>query len=203
MSFYFDPVHVTQAAAYLVSCAGKPRMERMKLLKLLYFADRESLREQGFPITGDTPYAMEYGPVLSRVYDYIKGQCKNDPGQEFWSKHFQTVSSREVELINDAGMSELTRYEIGILEKVCTEHEHLDAMGLSELSHEFPEWAGNYVSGTSVVIPLDSLMDALGIAREEERREIRRTREEDLEYFEGMQKLKHGLEHPSGGMSKS
>jgi hypothetical protein len=35
--------------------------------KLLYLADRESLKKTGRPITGDRVVAMEHGPVLRSV----------------------------------------------------------------------------------------------------------------------------------------
>ena len=48
-------------------------MSYLRLLKLLYIADREWLAETGESITGDRVYAMKQGPVLSTLYDLIKG----------------------------------------------------------------------------------------------------------------------------------
>lgn len=39
-------------------------MSYLRMLKLLYLADRESLKETGHTITGDRVVAMEHGPVL-------------------------------------------------------------------------------------------------------------------------------------------
>jgi uncharacterized phage-associated protein len=45
---------------------------------MLYIADRISLDRMDQPITGDCAYSMKFGPVLSGVYDLIKGQNVND-----------------------------------------------------------------------------------------------------------------------------
>jgi Protein of unknown function (DUF4065) len=50
-------------------------MEYVRLLKLLYIADREMMAEAGAPVTGDRAVAMDHGPVLSHVYDLVKGKA--------------------------------------------------------------------------------------------------------------------------------
>ena len=72
MSFRFDVNKVAQATAYLLRSMEKERHRFMALLKMLYIAERESLKENGFPITGDTYVAMRHGAVLSRTYDLMK-----------------------------------------------------------------------------------------------------------------------------------
>ena len=61
-------------------------MNYMRVLKLLYIADREALRETGRPITGGRITAMERGPVLEDVYDLIRGQHLEMP---LWDEHFE------------------------------------------------------------------------------------------------------------------
>ena len=48
------------------------RRDFHKIFKLLYFTDREFLKEYGMPVTGDTYIAMEAGPVPSKTYDMFK-----------------------------------------------------------------------------------------------------------------------------------
>ena len=62
------------------------RMNYMRLLKLLYIADRESISETGRPITGGSILAMERGPVLEGVYDLIRGQHAE---MALWSEFLQ------------------------------------------------------------------------------------------------------------------
>ena len=71
--FCFD--RSLQAAAYLLKSAKGRELRYIHLLKMLYIADREYLVEYGYTITGDNAVAMQYGPVLSRILNLIKGQC--------------------------------------------------------------------------------------------------------------------------------
>jgi uncharacterized phage-associated protein len=71
LRFHFEKS--LQAAGVLLHLEGG-RMPYMRLLKLLYIADREMLAETAKPVTGDRAYAMKNGPVLSHVYALIKGE---------------------------------------------------------------------------------------------------------------------------------
>ena len=73
MNFRFNFERALQASAYLLRLDGK-RMGYLRLLKLLYIADREWLAETGESITGDRAYAMKYGPVLSSDLRPHQGQ---------------------------------------------------------------------------------------------------------------------------------
>jgi uncharacterized phage-associated protein len=75
-----------QAIAAFLHFHGTKDMSYLRMLKLLYIADRESLRATGRPITGDQMVAMEHGPVLSGVFDLIKGEHKAWPR---WSECFK------------------------------------------------------------------------------------------------------------------
>ena len=68
MKFRFNFAKTLQASAVLLRRDDK-RMSRLRLLKLLYFADRELLVAKVRTITGDSVVAMKYGPVLSQTYD--------------------------------------------------------------------------------------------------------------------------------------
>src|SRR5580700_367699 len=75
-----------QAIGVLFRHDGVRRMNYMRLLKLLYIADREAVKETGRPITGGPLMAMERGPVLQEVYDLIRGQHAAMP---FWDRYFR------------------------------------------------------------------------------------------------------------------
>jgi uncharacterized phage-associated protein len=69
--FTFDERKATAVASALLQLAGRS-MHYLELLKLLYYADRESLDLYGQPITGDRYVNMRHGPVLRSVYDLVK-----------------------------------------------------------------------------------------------------------------------------------
>lgn len=194
MSWYFDPHRVTQAAAFLVNCSGAKRMQYLKLLKLLYFADRESLREKGYPITGDEAYAMDYGPVLTRVYAYIK--CQIRAGADVWSRYFRTFGY-DIELVDEPGTGDLSKYDRRILAQVYEKYKDRDGFDLRHLSHDFPEWKETYEeSGASKPIPIEKTLDALGIQIENLHDRI----EEDRSYFQCFGDIENGVDCQRRGM---
>jgi hypothetical protein len=65
MTFRFKFERSLQAAGVLLGLDGN-RMQRIRLLKPLYIADRELLSETGRTITGDRGVDMDHGPVLAR-----------------------------------------------------------------------------------------------------------------------------------------
>ena len=73
----FNEKKATQAAAHLLRLRGG-RMSYMKLIKLLYLADREALLRWGRTISTDRYVSMDRGPVLSRVLDLATDG--EDPG---------------------------------------------------------------------------------------------------------------------------
>jgi hypothetical protein len=65
------------ATAYLIRRQGGSDT-MFFLLKKLYYADRSSLICWGNTITGDEMASMEKGPILSRIYDLMKGKNNAD-----------------------------------------------------------------------------------------------------------------------------
>ncbi|HTR47426.1 MAG TPA: Panacea domain-containing protein [Verrucomicrobiae bacterium] len=64
LTFEFNLEKLVQAIAYF-SKAGVPDLTKLKIAKLLYFADKEHLLEYGTPIIGDVYWCMDWGPVPS------------------------------------------------------------------------------------------------------------------------------------------
>ena len=73
-------------------------MSYMKLIKLLYLADREALLRWGRPITFDAYVSMDRGPVLSSVLDLINGgtapghlprRVADRPNREYLAERFE------------------------------------------------------------------------------------------------------------------
>src|SRR5205823_9295848 len=104
----FDADKVAEAAALLLAEQKGWKMSRLRLLKLLYIADRESIQETGFSITSDDVVAMEHGPVLSRTYDLIKGQGDDAPR---WGRYIQPAGARDVMLAREPPRKKLSRYD--------------------------------------------------------------------------------------------
>ena len=72
--FQFYPEKAIEAVAFLLRRERGHRMNYMRLLKVLYIAEREILAESSTPLTRSTVVAMERGPVLEDVLHLIRGE---------------------------------------------------------------------------------------------------------------------------------
>jgi uncharacterized phage-associated protein len=169
MPFRFDQKKTTQAVAFLLKQTENGCANYMRLIKLLYMADRESLKETGRPITGDQFVAMERGPVLSHLLHLIKDES---PGSPEWSK-FIRRRRYHIEIVTDPGNSELCRYEIEKLREIWERYQDLDEWAMVGETHKLTEWKKNNPKKASCnPIPLDDVLAAVGMS--ERRSEILR-----------------------------
>jgi len=90
------------------------------------------------PITGDRAYSMKYGPVLSGVYDLIKG--KNvDNALPLWSEYISTEENF-VKLRKEPEYDYLCELAQEIIAEVYKQFGHLDPFAVAEWTHGLPEW---------------------------------------------------------------
>src|SRR5690242_6025860 len=109
MMMRFNEKKATQAAAQFLRLANG-RMNYMKLIKLLYIADREALLRWGRPITTDVYFSMKHGPVLSEVLDLISEGPDPFFGETFWSRHI-SKEDYDVSLKADPTQDQLSEAE--------------------------------------------------------------------------------------------
>lgn len=115
----------------------------MKLIKLLYLADREALARWGRSITTDVYVAMPHGPVLSQVLDLINEEP--DPGaddvESAWSRYISEPDHYEVSLKKDEVPGDLlSEAEDGLLDEIFAKYGHLTRWQLRDFVHTLPEW---------------------------------------------------------------
>jgi uncharacterized phage-associated protein len=158
MIFRFDLTKTLQAAAVLLRQERTRTMSCLRLLKLLYIADRESIQHTGRPITGDRVLAMKNGPVLTSVYDLIRGQHLRAP---HWAHHIDTEGYLAV-LRCDPGVGDLSRGEIARLEEVARRYGDWDDWRLVELTHQLPEWLQNEPGASAKPISHKDIVKAVG-----------------------------------------
>ena len=160
MTQRLDVEKAIQAVGVLLRHEGK-QASRLRLLKLIYIADRESLKKTGLPILGSKIVAMQHGPLHSEILDLIKGNHIQEPA---WSRHFRSVG-RNVLLDEEPETGRLSRYEIELLIRVVDERIDLDDYQLAVETHGFQEWLEVYPDpkeNTSHPIPITLLIDSVG-----------------------------------------
>jgi uncharacterized phage-associated protein len=157
--FKFNRLKAIQAVAFLLKQKHATKTDNyMRVLKLLYFADRESLKETGSPITGDHFVAMKHGPTLSQLVDLVK---QRGVGNDEWDKYIER-DGYDIRLINDPGNGKLCRYEIDLLKRIWEENRELGEFDVATKSEQLPEWKKNNPGGGSRPIPLSDLLEAIG-----------------------------------------
>jgi len=143
-------------------------MTRLRLLKLLYIADRESIAETFQPITGDDIVAMDHGPVLSKTYRLIRREVQT--GNAIWDKYIAQDGDRNHMLVDQPGDGTLSEYEVRKLRAVSAVRRGMTDYGIADETHKFPESSKNQPpEGSRKDIPLHDVLDALGMADYEER----------------------------------
>lgn len=159
MHLQFRQEKATQAAARLLKLRGG-RMSYMKLLKLLYLADRKALIELARPITYDRFVSMPQGPVLSQTYNLMVGE-EAPTAPSYWRQYISEPSNFEVSLLHDPTTSELSPAQEQILDAVFAEFGKMGRWELVEITHRLPEWKDPH--GSSVPISVHELLRGAGL----------------------------------------
>lgn len=166
IKFRFHPEKAIQAAAVLLKKHGG-QMKYLGLLKMLYIADRMALQRLEQPITGDRYVSMKYGPVLSGVYDLIKGKSVED-ALPLWSKFISPrTQDYGVSLLTDPGNDELCEEEEEILRCVYRGFGQIDPFTVAEWTHDLKEWQQPQPITSSIPISIEDILINVGKSPEE------------------------------------
>lgn len=163
----FNERKVAQMAAFLLSKSGD-RMPHLKLMKLLYLADRESMELFGMPISGDKIVAMPHGPVLSMTLNLMGGDVESLPGG--WDCWISDKANHEVKLkhhlTSHQNLDELSKADIDVLESIWGKFGHMNKWEIRDFTHDHcPEWTDP--NGSSNPIPYEAVFRALGRSQED------------------------------------
>ena len=160
------------AGYFLTKSAG--RMPHLKLMKLMYLADREALRQYGRPMTFDNFVALPHGPVLSRTLDLIH----DDVESEAWSSWIADAENYTVRLVRDVrerdDFDQLSDADLRILDDVWRQFGHMGKWAIRDYTHQnCSEWRDP--GGSSRPISFADVFVALGATIE-----VARAREAEL-----------------------
>lgn len=157
--FRLDVEKTIQAVGVLLRSEPDHRMNYMRLIKLLYLADRRALQKTGKMITGDRVVAMERGPVLSGVYNLIRGE---HIAARVWDEFIER-DEYNIRLTKRPDVEKLSRFEIETLQRVLDEFRSCDEWDMVRHTHELEEWKRNDPGSSSKPIPLRDILDAVGL----------------------------------------
>jgi uncharacterized phage-associated protein len=162
--FTYDKV--AQMAAYFAKKQGGT-INVMKLVKLMYLADRESVQRYGEPISYDCMLSMNNGPVLSRTLNLINGDdCE---GGRTWEKWIGDRAAHNVVLqaeVSRETLDHISDADLDILRAVWERFGPMDQWQLSRWTHaNCREW--KYPRGSCFEISDSDLLTALGRSPED------------------------------------
>lgn len=164
----FSERKVAQMAAYFLSRTDG-NLPILKLMKLLYLADRKSLELYGMPISGDRMVSMPHGPVLSRTYDLMTGSSPSgDDGWECWiaDREAHSVSLKPCEGQQAPDFSDLSDADIEVLEAVQSDFGSMGKWQIRDYTHDHcAEWKDP--QGSSYPIFYKDVFLALGRSQED------------------------------------
>jgi uncharacterized phage-associated protein len=147
--FKFSTEKTVQALAYLLK-GGE--MDKAKLMKLAYLADREHFIKTGTSITGDKLCAMPFGPVPSTALNLVDGNIRAN-----YVFKFLHVNNVRVSVIKAPGDDLLSDEERATLDGIIRDYGNLKTWPLVHQTHKLPEYKSVYVEGTSTTIPFEEI----------------------------------------------
>ena len=158
MRLRFNEAKATQAAAMLLKFRNGP-MSYLKLIKLLYFVDREALLRWGRPVTTDSYVSMDNGPVVSRIYELIREEPDPESNADaVWHRHIGEPRNYEVTLLEDPGVSELSQAEEQLIDEIFGRFGEMSRWKLRDYSHTLPEWSDP--NGSTIPISIRDILKA-------------------------------------------
>jgi len=136
-----DSTKIVQALSYLlifIQRAGK-----IKLVKLLYIADKYHLIQYGRTITNDEFWATKLGPVGYATSDVLNIEENDELGNpDYTSLMLKKVDKYVFESINNNkdDLDALSESDIEVLDIVIDKFGNMDKLCLIDYCHRYREW---------------------------------------------------------------
>jgi len=152
LTFEFSLEKLVRSIAFF-SREGVPDLTKLKVVKLLYFADKHHLLLHGKPIIGDAYFCMEWGPVPSYSLNEINAAL-SDPEVPLLEnsdvslfskllnikKHFYQNHPRFEAKEEEYSTSVFAQSELDSLAHTARVYGHKTAKELVDLTHQEPTW---------------------------------------------------------------
>lgn len=131
---------IVEALHYILS--KTKRAGKIKLIKLVYLADKYHLLKYGRTVTNDDYYAMEFGPVGTTVKDVLTFD-KDMLAKEY--KYLSKLISKDddefVALPSRVHYDHLSETDKEALDFAVAKFGKMTGTQLTNYTHRYPEWA--------------------------------------------------------------
>jgi uncharacterized phage-associated protein len=137
----YDIPKAAQAVAYFALKSGGS-INVLKLSKLMYLAERESMKRYDSPMFYDELFSMPDGPVASITLNFING----DNEEAAWSQFVLPRSGFDISAVKNVSpemMDSLSAADLEILDDLWKQFGDFDRYKLRDWTHvkeNIPEW---------------------------------------------------------------
>lgn len=156
----YDELKAAQTTAMLLKLNGG-KENLLKLVKLLYAIERESLKRWGCPFTYDKLVSMPHGQVVSNTYNHIRETQTTG----VWGGCFKTTKrggEKTVHLLGDCGIGKLSRADILLIAEIYEANKGKSPQDL-EHEHHDPKITPEYIeTRSSIKTDYSRLLAVLG-----------------------------------------
>ena len=145
MQYAYTPITGFRSEkAAQVSCKfvqlAQGQMDKLKLMKLLYLAERESVATRGRPMFCDEYFSMKDGPICSAAMNGVNGKIH----PEIWSRYLHRNGVKDifsVRGVTDEDLDQLSRSDMQIINDLYVRLGWMTASQIRNWTHEHcKEW---------------------------------------------------------------
>jgi uncharacterized phage-associated protein len=130
----YRPSKAAQVAAFFAEKHGG-RIDKLKLIKLLYLTERRSMATRARPMLYDEMYSLKHGPICSNALNGINGSIDH----AFWSRwvHLHgTKTVKGVKKISRQMLNEISDSDMSIMEQVWSDFGKMSSAEIRKWTHD-------------------------------------------------------------------
>jgi uncharacterized phage-associated protein len=158
----YNPAKAAHIIAYLALKTPGRTINMLKAIKLVYIADRESLRRFAIPMLDEPRFSLPKGPANSLTCEHARGETVSHGWSAVLDDRADHMIGVKKGIVVD-DLDELSDAEIETLDQVWAKFGAMDQWALVDWTHNsknLPEWEDPGLSSTP--IPLERILLALG-----------------------------------------
>ncbi len=138
-----DDRKITQVANYLLSRDSSDTVDELKIVKMIWAADRYHIRKYAKLVTFDDYYAMKDGPVGSAVKDVLEFSDYRELDIDYISRFIRklSINSRtKIKSVSSYDQDELSKTDIEALDFAWNNMGSMTTKEAVDFTHKYPEW---------------------------------------------------------------
>jgi uncharacterized phage-associated protein len=123
-----------QLCAYFAGREADGMIDKLKLIKLIYLAERRCLADWHRPMLFDEMFSLPHGPVCSSTLNGIDGAFQKTTWDEYISRHGNRVVA--VKRLSRSDLDEVSDAEFSIVERIWRRFGGKTASQLRNYTHD-------------------------------------------------------------------